>query len=585
MIDIHKKVFSIPKEELVNRSIQSFSPSEKAVFIFLIAVLIGSAFFILSRINQSLLIEVPREGGTVTEGVIGSPRFINPLLAASDADRDLTALVYSGLLKPTPEGGLIEDLAESYRISQDGLVYDFILKNGISFHDGKPVTADDIIFTIERAQDSSLKSPKRASWDGVSAQRVSEREIRFILKVPYAPFLENTALGILPKHIWKNADAEQFPFSNFNIEPIGSGPYKVRSISRNSSGVPSVYELAPFNKYALGKPYIKKIRMVFYPSEEALLKGYAGKTVRNINSVSYGKLKDLSNKNTRIERSVLPRIFAVFFNQNQAPIFSNKEVRRALDAAIDKKKIVEEVLGGYGTKIESPIPPGILKTQKGDLTANGEGEAGADKKSPREILESDGWEWNAEEEVWKKKTKTEEQRLDFSIATSNTPELKLAAEIIAGAWREIGIRVDLKIFDVGDLNQNVIRPRKFDSLLFGEIIGRELDLFAFWHSSQRNDPGLNIALYANITADKLLEEARGTRGRENREEKYREFEKEILSDIPAVFLYSPDFIYIVANDIEGLKIGLVTTPGERFINVHKWYIETDKVWGFFQNAD
>ena len=161
------------------------------------------------------------------------------------------------------------------------------------------------------------------------------------------------------------------------------------------------------------------------------------------------------------------------------------------------------------------------------------------------------------------------------------PELKAAAGIIAEEWRSIGADVDLKIFETGDLNQNVIRPRKYDALFFGEIVGRELDLFAFWHSSQRNDPGLNIALYANITVDKLLEDARTTADYSERLIKYEEFEQEIAEDIPAIFVYSPDFIYIIPKNIKGLELGSVTTPSERFLNIHEWYIETDSVWSFF----
>lgn len=187
---ILKKSFSVPKEESVQKSIGTFSPSEKVLFFFLVGVFILSAVFILSNINKLFLVEVPAKGGSFVEGIVGSPRFINPLLSNSDTDRDLTALIYSGLLKATPNGELIEDLAKSYIISEDGLTYDFTLKDNIFFHDGTPVTADDVVFTVGKAQDPGLKSTKRASWDGITVEKMSEKEIRFILKQPYGPFLE-----------------------------------------------------------------------------------------------------------------------------------------------------------------------------------------------------------------------------------------------------------------------------------------------------------------------------------------------------------------------------------------------------------
>ncbi|MFA6273443.1 MAG: hypothetical protein WC673_03075 [Candidatus Paceibacterota bacterium] len=147
-----------------------------------------------------------------------------------------------------------------------------------------------------------------------------------------------------------------------------------------------------------------------------------------------------------------------------------------------------------------------------------------------------------------------------------------------GDWR----RCITNGFEPGELNQTVIRPRKYDALLFGEIIGRDPDLFAFWHSSQRNDPGLNVALYANIKADKFLEEARTIADQGARLEKLVAFSEEIKKDIPAIFLYSPDFMYVLPEKIKGFAFGRLTIPSDRFANINQWYVETDKVWGFFQ---
>ena len=521
-----RKIFPISKRESIQQNIKTFSPSEKMLFFVFVIIFTGSAIMILSNISKAFLMEVPAHGGSITEGIVGSPRFINPLLSNSDTDRDLTILIYSGLMKATPSGELVHDLAESHTISEDGLVYDFILKDNISFHDKVPVTADDIVFTTQKAQDASLKSPKRASWDGVTIEKINDKHIRFTLKQPYAPFLENTTLGILPKHIWGQIDAEQFSFSRFNNDPIGTGPYKIKKIKYNSAGTPEFYELKSFNDYAIGEPFISKIKILFYSSETALLAGYKDGDIESINSISPNKLSELADTGVNIERSPLPRIFAVFFNQNQASVFANIEVRKALNVALDKNDIVNNVLSGYGTSIYGPIPPGLLNT--GATNSNNDKLNKQERINlAKEILENNGWVFDEETNVWEKKTKKESSQLRFSLSTSDTPELKATAEIIAQGWRDIGAIVDLKIFEAGDLNQNVIRPRKYDALLFGEIISRELDLFAFWHSSQRNDPGLNIALYANITADKLLEDARKATDRSVMIEKYREFEDEI----------------------------------------------------------
>ena len=166
-------------------------------------------------------------------------------------------------------------------------------------------------------------------------------------------------------------------------------------------------------------------------------------------------------------------------------------------------------------------------------------------------------------------------RLSFSLSTSDVPELKAVALRIKTQWEAMGASVELKIFESGDLNQNVIRPRKYDAILFGEIIGRDSDLFAFWHSSQRNDPGLNIAMYMNSVADKLLEDMRRAIDKEKRTVAYEKFRAEIKKDVPAVFIYAPEFVYILPQKIKGVSIGTITVPAARFLNINEWYIDTD----------
>lgn len=556
---------------------QTFGIRERIVFGIFGVTAVLSSVMILWQINRYFLVEIPAEGGSITEGVIGIPRFINPLLAISDADRDMTALLYAGLMRAS-KNGLVPDLAESYEISDDGLFYTFTLREDIEFHDGTPITTDDVEFTILKAQDPTLKSPKRASWEGVRVEKLDQRRIQFVLKQPYSPFLENTTIGIMPKTIWKNADSEQFSFSEFNIEPVGSGPYKISALKRNKSGIPEYYDLIPFRTYALGKPYIKNIRMSFYTNEDALLRALRAGDIESVNAISPMSAQALSDEGFLVLRAPLPRVFGVFFNQNQAPIFAEKAVRNMLSEVAPRETIIRDVLFGYGTPLIGPIPPG----------SRGYAEISEEKKSTeerraqaREILEKAGWTVGDGGVYEKKKSKKETVRLAFSLATSDVPELKAVAEQIKAEWESIGASVELKIFESGDLNQNVIRPRKYDALLFGEIVGRDSDLFAFWHSSQRNDPGLNIALYTSSIADKLLEDMRRVTDPEKRAEAYEKFGVEISKDVPAVFLYAPEFVYILPKKIKGLAIGTVTVPSERFLNIHEWYIDTDLVWEVF----
>lgn len=533
----------------------------------------------LLKVNAQFLVEVPRFGGTLTEGVVGTPRFINPVIAISDADRDITSLVYSGLLRTTADGSLEPDLAERYEVSEDGLEYHFYIKEDAIFHDGEPVTADDVIFTILQTQDPVIKSPRRANWDSISIEKINDKEILFRLNQPYNPFIFNTTMGILPKHLWGNIVSDEFAFSSLNISPIGSGPYKVKTVRRDSAGIIEEYILQRNDDFILGKPYIKNIVIRFYRNEQEIVTALEEGTIETINGISPQTAQELKEKDFRVEQLPLPRIFGVFFNQNQAPILANKTVRLALDASVDRSGIVQDILKGFGNEINSPIPESLIPF---DVLKSTEPE---NSLSPNEqginILTEAGWKIN-EDGFMEKKSSNGTEILRFKIATGNVPELITIAEYVVSEWRKIGVDVSLEIFESNDLNNNIIRPRKYDALFFGEVIGRDLDFYAFWHSSQRNDPGLNIANYANIDVDKYLESVRSNQESEETLEMYRKFEQEIQKDNPAVFLYTPDFIYILPKNLEGTLPRNISTPSERFMNVHEWYLETDTVWSIFQ---
>lgn len=545
--------------------------TEKILFYLVSLVLIVSGAILLIRLNDSFLVEVPAFGGSFTEGLVGSPRFINPVLAISDTDKDISSLLYSGLLKASGNGGYEPDLAESYQVTAGGTVYDFIIKEGASFHDGKEVTADDVIFTIKEAMDPVIKSPKGANWEGVQVEKVSNKEIKFTLSKPYAPFLSALTLGILPKHIWGNVTPEEFPFSGFNIDPVGSGPYKVGKIVRNSGGIPTSITLSSWSKYALGRPKIKSITFKFFQNETDLVEAYNDKLVESAYGLSPSVAKSTGVNGNLASGVSLPRVFGVFLNQNVAPVFLNKEIRAALDQATPKKAIVDGVLYGYGRVINGPTPAYI---------ENDPQKIQGDTEAAKASLLKAGWKEN-KDGILEKKTKSGTVPFSFSISTSDAPELKQTAEMLKEAWEKIGASVTVKVFEAGDLSQNVIKPRKYDALLFGEVVDKDSDLYPFWHSSERNDPGLNISLYANITADKALEDMQ-----KETDPAAKALEKEIVvseiqKDIPVIFLFSPNLLYVKAPDIKNLALNDVSSPSERFLFINKWYIETDKVWKIF----
>lgn len=572
--------FKLPKKDEINSIFFTFSKKERAVFALLVIILLISTLGILQTLNKSLLVSVPLRGGSISEGIIGTPRFINPVLATSPADLDMTRLIYSGLMRKNGDATITPDLAEKYEMSKDGLTYTFTLKDNVFFQDGEPVTVDDIIFTINEAKDSIIKSPHKIHWDGVTVKKIDDKTIQFSLKQPYPSFLENATLGIMPAHIWNDSPIE---LNNANTEPIGSGPYMVKNVMKESSGVITSYELAPFKKFVLGEPYIKNLALHFYSNEDELVRALEEKTVDQISSITPLNADILKERNFQIESTVLPRVFGLFFNQNQNNLFTNKVITTAIDQAIDKDKIVREVLFKYGIAIDDPIPPNMIAYQK----FTNENKITREKilQNVESSLSKDGWSKGPDGFLQKTTTDKNKKKatttLGFSISTGNAEELVKTAELIKKDLEVIGIKVDVKTFEVGNLNQSVIRPRKYDALLFGQIINHESDLFAFWHSSQRKDPGLNVAIYTNAKVDKILEDASVTVDEQSRIKKYAQFEDEIKKDMPAVFLYSPNFIYVVSPEIQGLSFDHIISPADRLSNVYSWYTNTEEVWKVF----
>ncbi|MEK7602081.1 MAG: peptide ABC transporter substrate-binding protein [Patescibacteria group bacterium] len=548
--------------ERLSSFFRSLSPSDKLLTLVLGGVLIVSCLVGIIALERTFLVEVPRHGGSLTEGVVGPPRFINPLLALTDSDRDLVALTYAGLMGVGP-GGLHPVLAESYTISEDGKEYTFVLKEGLKFSDGTPVTAQDVVFTVTKAQDPSLKSPELANWANIRAEAVDSRTVVFTLPKAYAPFLEDTTLGILPSHLWKNIPNEQFPFSELMTNPVGAGPFQVTKITKDSDNMITDFEVKAFKQYALGKPYLNSMHFVFFVTTDELENAYAHGKVES----AYGVPSDTSIT------APYSRVFGIFLNPEQNKLFARIEVRKALSLAINRTHITKDLLGGYATPLAGPVPPGAGVSEPVPL--DGDNVAAAKK-----VLTDNGWAYDEVAGVWK----NAKQKLTLGplvITTSNVPELKTLAASVQDDWQALGVATSLEFHEPSALPNEVIRPRKYEALFFGMVIGRNQDLFAFWDSSQRQDPGLNIALYANRSVDQLLEKNRQESDETKRLASLQKISDEITSDYGALFTHAPDFVYAVPQDLGGVVLPQITSPADRFATVSSWHRRTEWVLPFF----
>lgn len=570
-----------PLFDLFFRYLDRRAPSDRAILYILATVFVGAIVTALLSLNAAFSTVVPNSGGTLVEGIVGTPRFVNSVLAMTRTDSDLTALIYSGLMRIDPNGELVPDLAESVTVSDDGRVYNIVLRDDIQFHDGTPIRANDVAFTIDLIQDPELKSPLRGNWTGVTVEVVDERELNLVLEDAYTPFRENLTVGIMPEHIWSPLSIEELPFSPNNTNPVGSGPYRIHDITRNKSGIIESYLLRAFTD-GREQPNIDTVKFVFFRNEQELATAYEQGAIHSTAWFSKSILDTVADReDTRVIEEALPRIFTVFYNQNRSAALRDEYARRALETMVDREALVADVLDGYGVPIASPIPDGFLEETA--TTTDTTIDHTARLAEARRMLEAGGWE-QQENGTWQMTVDDDDVTLAITLATANTDVFEQTAYYLERVWRDLGVDVSVELYEQSDLVQTVIRPRNYQALLFGTEIGRSLDLYPFWHSSQREDPGLNVALYANITTDALLETARTTADTDERDAALREFAATIEEETPALFLYSPTFTYTIRTDIEPTTMHGIARPHERFANIRDWYMERESVWpAFVQN--
>lgn len=553
------------------------------IILTLAAVAVCAAFiWFIGAVNAHYVTTVPAAGGSLVEGVVGTPRFVNPVLAITRADHDMVALVYSGLVKLNESGHIVPDVAESITVSEDGRTYHVQLRKNVTFHDGSPLTAKDVSYTIALIQNPELKSPLQGNWDGVLVEELGDYELNIVLEEPYTPFIENLRVGILPRELWDELPTEQLPFSQHNTEPIGSGPYKVTDVLRSKSGLINGYKLDAFPNYG-ANPNISTLVFNFYQDETDLAKALDQGLISSTVMLSDMDIDADDYKNYEVVEQTLPRTFAIYFNQNKSTAARDSAVREALNVAIDRQALIDEVLSGFGTPTYGPVPPGFADL--GTTTLRAELPTDLDRLTKaRAILTASGWSQNQQGRWVKDLGETEGVlELKINLTTANSELFDRTATFVAEAWEALGVEVSVSEFEQADLIQTIIRPRSYEALLFGADIGRSVDLYPFWHSSQKDDPGLNIVQYTNIDTDALLRKIRLATNEAERDELVRRAVTTIDADAPAIFLFSPTFRYLFDPEVEITPLARVGSQSDRFANISTWHIKSDKVWPIFQN--
>lgn len=544
---------------------------EKAILAALCIVLVVSGTLSVVGFINTRTHLIPQFGGTYREAAIGQPHYLNPILAgSSDLDSDISRLVYSSLFRLDNNFQLQNDLATEYSISEDKRVYTVNIRHDVSWHDGQPLTADDIVFTIRSIQTPDYGSNLASAFQGVQVDKVDDYTVTFTLKQPYAPFLSSLIVGIVPRHVWENIDPKNASLAEQMLKPVGSGPFKFSEIStRRKTGEITTFRLVRNEGYYGQRPYLDQIVFYFYTTyEEAVQNLLAGK----VDGVGFLPLSLSDQVKSRAsltaEQLLLPQYTALFFNQTKNDVLSDAGVRAVLALATDRERIIRDALHGQAAPLSVPITSGFF-------TFDNLPQGSFDSEKAKQNLDEAGWKDADGDGVREKKDK----KLAFKIATTDWPEFIKAAEIIKETWAGIGVHVDIEQYGPGTIQQTVISPRDYEILLYSELLPAQPDPYSFWHSTQTRAPGLNLALFKDAKVDKLLEEARQTNDDAVRKEKYTLFLERIIDLNPAVILYQPYYLFAHGDDVRGNAMTHVNLPAGRFNDIENWHVKTKRVWG------
>jgi peptide/nickel transport system substrate-binding protein len=537
---------------------------DKFIVVALIGLMVVASLAAIAA-DQNPASGDPAYGGTYVEGVAGVPQYLNPVIAATDVDEDVSRLAFSGLTRYDQAGAIVPDLASAFRTERDGRVWTFDIREDATWHDGQPVTADDVVFTVKLLQDRGYVGPYSDAFRGVSVERVAARTVRFTLPDVYGPFADSTTVPLLPSHLLGNVPYAELSRQPFNASPIGTGPFRVAEVDarqivllRNND----FYRTRP----GRDRPYLDKVILRFYPDPTEALLALSRGEIDGIGGLSSKDAERARSLKSAVLYSLPTDNFvSLFLNvRPERVVFRDRAVRQAIATAIDRGRVLRLAADGRGTVADEFVPSGSWAYVK-DVTRYtfSTDDAAA-------LLDQADWKDHDGDGIRDKGG----QKLAFTISTSDEPARTAAATEIQRNLNAVGMSVTVKSMPFGQLVDSVARQRAFDALLVEIAVSGDPDPYTFFHSTEVNDPGHNFSGFSTLPIDRNLEAARRTFDEAARRELYAPVFQAISKEVPVVFLYFSDYLYAQSQLVQGQRIAPLTDPRERFWNVEDWYVRT-----------
>ncbi|GAB4538009.1 MAG: peptide ABC transporter substrate-binding protein [Anaerolineales bacterium] len=542
--------------------------------VLIVAVTMGVVALLL--LSQQAPVDLPllpqaAPGGIYTEALVGSMGRLNPMLDWNNqADRDVNRLLFSSLIRFDARGLPQPDLAESWGTSSDGTIYNFTIRPNALWHDGQPVTTDDVLFTIELIKSSGSLFPQDVKdlWSQVAVKKFDDKTFQIKLPEPFAPFLDYVAFGVLPKHLLETIPADQLANADFNLAPVGSGPYRFESLLTNGGQISGVTLIAN-EDYYLQRPYIEQVAFRYYPDSASALSAYQQGETLGVSRITNDILQQaLAEPTLSVHTSRLPQLGLVFLNLNNPNVvfFQDEKVRQALLLGINRNVIISRVLQGQAILADSPILPGSWAYYD-DMPR-----LEYDPDAAITLLKDAGYAIPAGGGDVRVK---DGQPLSFTMVHPDDETHTKIAQAIQADWALIGARVELQPAPYNSVINDFLSTRNYQAALADLNTARtpDPDPYLFWHQAEATG-GQNYSQWDNRAASEFLETARTATDFETRARLYRNFQVVFAKELPSLPLYYPVYSYGVDAQVQGVQLPPLYDASDRFALIREWYLVT-----------
>jgi peptide/nickel transport system substrate-binding protein len=518
------------------------------------------------------------------EGVLGGPVSVSPLTARTQADRDLVALVFSGLVRNGPGATLVPDLAERWSVDEAGRTWTVQLREGATWHDGAPVSAADVVYTITTMQDPGYAGPAAGSWSEVTVAALDDLTVRFTLTTPLGGFLQALTQPIAPAHLLGDVPVAELPEHPFGQQPVGNGPFALVELTPTYATLVPAGDLvgadpdaspgptdvlatpAPTQRPARPVPYLDGIEFRFALDSESIITAFDAGELDGLSGLSPATSVDIAAATgSRLLRYPGTTLTTVLVNQRpDHPEFRDPAVRAALLAAIDRSGIVDETFAGVAVAATGLIPPS-------DEWFDPEADPGVAYSPAAATAALDKTRWTKKDDGWFLDDAKEELSIEvLSPSQDSNPALFATAAAVVADWRAIGIEATHLALPPGEFATDRLATGEFDVAVTDVTIGMDPDLYPLLASSQTLTGGSNVSGVQNERLDELLVKARAPGSAKVRAAAYTALQEHLAAGRFVLPIAFADEVVLVHETLEGVAVRQVTDPSDRFWDVLTW---------------